>query len=268
MARVNLSPVLVDEYTNLFDTCIINSGRSAEVEKIIDKILASKSRYEAVGNQLNIPWYFIAVIHNMESSLNFSRHLHNGDPLTARTTHVPAGRPKAGNPPFTWEESAMDSLQLMNLHKWNDWSIGGMLYKIEEYNGWGYRLHHNHVLSPYLWSFSNKYISGKYVADGRWSDTAVSNQCGAVVILRRLAEKGEINFNVSGSSRTVTKPAANNFNLIRFSNKKTPHAEELQKFLNTFPEIFVKVDGIPGTRTSDAFKKVTGNYLQGDPRLI
>jgi hypothetical protein len=36
--------------------------------------------------------------------------------------------------------------------------------------------------------------------------------------------------------------------------------------LNTFPGIFVKVDGVPGERTSDAFRKVTGHFLFGDPR--
>ncbi len=50
------------------------------------------------------------------------------------------------------------------------------------------------MLSPYLWSFSTHYQCGKYVADGRWSETAVSKQCGAAVLLRRLAEHGEGNF--------------------------------------------------------------------------
>jgi len=48
------------------------------------------------------------------------------------------------------------------------------------------------VKSPYLWSYSNLYTSGKYVGDGQWSETAVSRQCGAMVLLKRLQEKGEI----------------------------------------------------------------------------
>jgi hypothetical protein len=43
-------------------------------------------------------------------------------------------------------------------------------------------------------------------------------------------------------------------------------ALDLQRWLNTFPGIFVKENGIPGQRTSDAYKKVTGTYLPGDPR--
>jgi hypothetical protein len=44
------------------------------------------------------------------------------------------------------------------------------------------------------------------------------------------------------------------------------NAAELQKWLNTFPGIFVKPDGWPGERTSDAYKRITGVYLPGDPR--
>jgi peptidoglycan hydrolase-like protein with peptidoglycan-binding domain len=43
------------------------------------------------------------------------------------------------------------------------------------------------VPSPYLWSFSNHYTRGKYVADGRFSPTAVSQQVGAAVLLKQLS---------------------------------------------------------------------------------
>lgn len=264
MPLINLSDPLREEYRRLFDTCQINSSKLSYIESTINKVLQNKLRYETVGNKLKIPWSFIAVLHNMESSMSFNRHLHNGDALTARTTHVPAGRPKEGVPPFTWEESAEDALKIKNLQQWTDWTAPGMLYKIEEYNGWGYRRSHPQVLSPYLWSFSNHYSKGKYVADGRWSDTAVSQQCGAVVILRRLAEKGAVAFKAEPAvnhTTEVEKP------LIRYSSKKNVGAVELQTFLNKFPGIYVNVDGCPGEKTSEAFKKVTGYYLKGDPRL-
>ena len=177
---------LKKEYRALYNSCIINPSKAAIVNRLITRMLINKSRYETVSEKLNIPWQFIAVIHNMESSLNFSCHLHNGDPLSGRTVHVPAGRPSVGTPPFTWEQSAADALSLRKIDQWKDWTIEGMLYQIEGYNGWGYRLHHPAVLSPYLWSFSNHYIKGKYIADGTWSDTAVSNQCGAAVLLKAL----------------------------------------------------------------------------------
>jgi hypothetical protein len=42
--------------------------------------------------------------------------------------------------------------------------------------------------------------------------------------------------------------------------------EELQTWLNSFPGVFVKIDGVPGKRTSEAWRLVTGAYLPGDPR--
>ncbi len=187
--------------------------------------------------------------------------MHNGDPLTARTKNVPAGRPVNCNPPFTWEESATDALMYQKIDKWKDWSLPGLLYKLEEYNGWGYRISHPHVLSPYLWSYSNHYTKGKYVADGTWSETAVSKQCGVAVLLRRLAEKGEAEFGVG-----VLAPAATPGEpLVKYSNKKIEYGIELQAFLNKLPGIFVKEDGAPGEKTSSAVKEVFGFYLKGDP---
>jgi lysozyme family protein len=256
MPGIRLTQALREEYELLFSTCRVRQDRFVEVDNLVDKLLHNKVRYENVGDPLDIPWAFIAVIHNMESSQRFDRHLHNGDPLTGRTTHVPAGRPSRGTPPFTWEESATDALRFEHLTRWNDWSLAGTLYKLEAYNGWGYRRHHPEVLSPYLWSRSYHYERGKYVADGRWSDTAVSRQTGAAVLLRRMSERG-----INVFELPPAQP------LLRYSHQgELPYGEELQVFLNSFPGVRLRVDGWPGSRTSEAFKAVTGYYLLGDPR--
>lgn len=259
MPTINLTTGLRNEYLNLFDTCSIRLDKLSEVDRIVQKINNNKRRYESVGNLLAIPWYVIGAIHNMESSFSFNCHLHNGDPLSAKTIHVPSGRPLTGSPPFTWEESAIDSLRMQKMDLWREWSLAGFLYKIEEYNGWGYRTRHPEVLSPYLWSGSNHYSKGKYVADGRWSDTAVSNQIGAAVLIRRLVEKNLITVS---RLQNVQKDSP----LVFYSNKKTEYGETLQQFLNQFPDIYLLIDGKPGQKTSDAFKSVTGYYLAEDPR--
>lgn len=265
---VSLTQALRQEYERLFESCMIRLEHQASVDRIVDRLRDQRSRYQSVGEQKGIPWSFVAVIHNMEASGDFSCHLHNGDSLEQRTVQVPAGRPKRGRPPFTWEESAGDALSLKRLGARTDWSVAGTLYQLERYNGWGYRLHHPHVLSPYLWSFSNHYQRGKYVADGTWSDTAVSRQCGGAVLLRRLAEKGEVAFNDQPVPRANRKPL-----IVGYAKNKSRSAtvvanvEALQRWLNTFPGIFVKVDGVPGERTSEAYRQVTGAYLPGDPRV-
>lgn len=54
---------------------------------------------------------------------------------------------------------------------------------------------------------------------------------------------------------------------VRYAaNGVIPHGEEVQEFLNKFPGINLKVDGWPGRKSSDAFKLVTGYYLNGDPK--
>jgi lysozyme family protein len=187
---VPLTDTLGAEYQNLFDTCQINTARQSEVAALAASIIQHRSRYEAVGTPLAIPWFFIGVIHNMESSQRFDRHLHNGDALTARTVHVPAGRPTSGDPPFTWEVSATDALIVEGLDKVTDWRLPALLYQIEKYNGFGYRTRHSDVLSPYLWSGSQHYTKGKFVADGTFDPDAVSKQSGAAVILQRMANQG------------------------------------------------------------------------------
>ena len=113
-------------------------------------------------------------------------HLHNGDPLTARTVHVPAGRPLTGNPPFTWHDSAVDALNQMGLSGANDWSIEGTLYHLEQYNGFGYRS--KGINSPYLWSGSNLYTKGKFGSDNQYNPDLVSKQTGAALILKYLID--------------------------------------------------------------------------------
>lgn len=267
MARIALTSALRGEYENLFNSCQIRPAKAGDVEALVDKLNGNRARYQQAGQALGVPWGFIAVVHNMESSQSFKGHLHNGDPLTARTVQVPAGRPKSGNPPFTWEESAADALQLKKLGASTDWSLAGTLYQLELYNGFGYRLHHPHVLTPYLWSYSSHYSSGKYVQDGTWSDSAVSKQCGAAVLLRRMAERGLIEFADQPKPAVATRPLVVTYSMSVSSNPlETQRVEALQGWLNTFPGIFVKIDGIPGTRTSEAYQLVTGSYLPGDPR--
>jgi len=173
-------------YESLFDTCQVNNNIEAGANSIISKIINNKARYQSVATSLNIPWYVIAVIHNLEAGLNFNCHLHNGDPLSQRTVHVPAGRPVTGTPPFTWEESATDALRLEGFDHWTDWSLPGIAYKLERYNGIGYRAHG--INSPYLWGGSNNYTSGKYVRDNVFSSTAVSKQVGAMVLIKLMVD--------------------------------------------------------------------------------
>jgi len=182
---IALDKKLVAEYVRLWDSVSINPGSGPLAGNQSIRLFQHRQRYQDAGEPIGVPWQFVAVVHMMESGQRFTRHLHNGDPLTARTVQVPKGRPpKPAMPPFTWEESARDALKMKGLDSWGQWDVAGMLFQLERFNGWGYRLYHPETLSPYLWAGTSHYRSGKYVTDGRWSPTAVSRQIGAVALLR------------------------------------------------------------------------------------
>ena len=257
---VTFNDLLRNQFQQLFNTCTISAKNYPAVDACVDRIVANKPRYEVVASRTGVPWYFIGILHNMECSCNFNTHLHNGDPLTARTTHVPQGFPKKGAPPFSWEDSAEDALRIKGLDKWADWGIPAMLFKMEQYNGFGYRMHG--INSPYLWSFSNQYSKGKFTSDGIFDPNAVSRQIGGAVILRRMSER---QLAVSGEVDVVTmikKVGAE----VKFNpNTYDKQAETLQVLLNSAGQ-HLRVDGKAGNATSEAFQRISGVYLQGDSR--
>jgi lysozyme family protein len=278
---VSLTDDVRQQYQALFNSCVINPGRQAMVNSIIARIMPNQARYQSVAQPLGIPWFFVALVHNLECSLNFNEHLHNGDPLTARTVHVPAGRPPTGDPPFTWEQSATDALTFQGFANKTDWTLPAILYRLEAYNGFGYRAQTPPVNTPYLWGFSNQYTSGKYVADHVFDPNAVSAQCGSAVLLFQMAQNGAVSFaaaaaaGASGDAASAPAPAATptmsaSDLAAQFDNTvtfgvKSDAATSLQNALNTFPGISVGVDGDPGRQTSDAYNQVTGHFLKGDP---
>jgi lysozyme family protein len=173
---------LRDEYASFFERCAVRAGFLPNLNYYVKRLRLGEASYRQVEAELGIAWPFVGVIHAMECGFNFYGHLHNGDPLTARTVHVPKGRPASPEPPYTWLQSALDALRLKKLDQVTDWSVPHMLFLLEGYNGFGYR--RRGVPTPYLWSFSNLYESGKFVLDGKFDPHAVSKQCGAALMLK------------------------------------------------------------------------------------
>lgn len=173
-------------YSSLWNRATVRPQDQAAVRAVADKIVANKARYQAIERATGVPWFMIGPIHNRESSLRFNAHLHCGDPLTKRTVHVPKGRPAAGSPPFTWEESANDALTMAphSLNKVKEWTVERILYETERYNGWGYLGKGN---SPYLWASTSEYHGGKYVADHVYDKNAWDKQLGCVALLKVIA---------------------------------------------------------------------------------
>jgi len=187
-----VSPEWSENYRKLWDTMTINLAWHDQANAIAQRMIAKRGSYDTAVAGTSVPWWFVAIVHCMECSLRFDQHLHNGDPLVGRTTHVPAGRPLAGSPPFTWEQSASDAIIDQKLNAITDWSLESALYHWHRYNGINNEYKRRGIPTPYLWSGSAHYVKGKYVADRQFSAEAVSKQLGAAVLLRTLIDLGAV----------------------------------------------------------------------------
>lgn len=156
--------------------------RGPEFDKVAERLVGARARYKAVEARTGVPWFIIAVIHQRESSGSFAGVLHNGEKIIGtgrKTTLVPKSR----GPFSSWEDAAVDAL--VNCHPYaarnKDWSAGGALALLEQYNGLGY--YNKGIPSPYIWSGTNQYKKGKYVADGVFDSEHVDKQLGCAGLL-------------------------------------------------------------------------------------
>ena len=188
--KVAITPS-AEEYQQLYDSMIINHAKDAEIDNAVGKIMKGKAEYvlAALANK-NLVWYAIGIAHYMEASCDFTKHIHCGDSLAHRTVNEPTGRPLADpiagkDKPYTWQESCLDWMVLKGWNKWKDWGITDILARLEMNNGLAYR--NKGIATPYLWSYTNQYSVGKYIADHVFDPEAVSKQVGAAILLKRLS---------------------------------------------------------------------------------
>lgn len=180
------------EYAALWAGLRIRPEHKSEAMATARRILANRPNYDPISKETGVPWYLIGIIHSLECSLSFSKHLHNGDSLKARTRNDPKNRPVQWPPDGddAFEASAIDALTMQGkeFDKIRDWSVDRIAYCLEVYNGFGYRRKSINIHSPYLWSMTTAYTSGKYVDDHVWSSVAVSEQVGGMALLKALIE--------------------------------------------------------------------------------
>lgn len=186
MTDASTCPVTTAQYSAKFGLAKITPAKLTAAQEIARQILKSQERYLAVSKATGVPWSYIGVIHVRESDRDFNTYLGQGDPLFNRatgkaipSTHVPHEGPYE---PQTWENGAVHALGTSHLGQ--PQPLGYWLGYLEQYNGLGYR--HRGVADPYLWSWTDQYISGKYIADFMYSTTAVDHQPGCVAILKCL----------------------------------------------------------------------------------
>ncbi|MCK1385530.1 DUF2272 domain-containing protein [Bradyrhizobium sp. 21] len=195
---------LKDEYTQLIGSMVVDTAalRVADINALVTTILANQDKYKQVSQRVGgMPIIAIAAIHAMEGSCKFTGHLHNGNPLTARTRDEPRGRPATGSPPFDWVDSAVDALTVRPhvLGTVKDWSMERIAFELEAYNGFGYRLQHTGVNTPYLWAWTNHHSKGRFIADHVFKADAESSQPGAMAVIKALQARG-LGIDIAGSA--------------------------------------------------------------------
>lgn len=157
---------------------------STTLDAVADRLIApvAKTRYETVSGETHVPWYVIAVIHEREASQSWAANLAQGDPWNRVSIHVPRGR----GPFASWEAAAIDALTNCGPYaaRWTDWTIGGLLTLLEEYNGLGYAA--RGLPSPYVWASTDQYRAGKFIADGHFDPNAIDHQLGCAALLARM----------------------------------------------------------------------------------
>lgn len=189
---------LAQDYALCWAACRINPDRISDVNAATNEMLKGRSRYQAVSARANgVPWQLIGIMHGLECGYSFFKHLHNGDSLEAPTHRVPAGRPPGWNGTGSWEDSAVDAVQF-KFRGITNWTLPQMLYALESFNGFGYRP--RGVRSPYLWSFSNLYTKGRYIADHVFDPESVSKQVGSALILKTLEQRGLFALSAPGTA--------------------------------------------------------------------
>jgi len=165
-----------------WQACHVRSDLAATINRVASRLVSAKPRYQAVEASTKVPWSIIAVIHERESSQSWLASIAQGDPWNKVSIHVPKGR----GPFKSWEEAAVDALVHCAPYaaRWMDWTMGGALTLLEQYNGLGYAA--RGLPSPYIWASTDQYHAGKYIADGHFDPNAVDHQIGCAALLKAM----------------------------------------------------------------------------------
>ncbi|CAB4150052.1 Peptidoglycan binding-like [uncultured Caudovirales phage] len=168
---------------SLLKFCIIDSDRVEEVRKVCGRMRKNQSTYMKIAEILDTKWEYVALVHYRESSaLTLDVYLHNGQKLGKKTTIVPKGVFFRAD---QFIEAAVDAMK--NFRGLKD--DGQALEMFERFNGLGYRSKKGDrgvvEYSPYVAAGTNHHDeTSKYVADGKYSPTAIEKQLGVMALLK------------------------------------------------------------------------------------
>jgi lysozyme family protein len=163
-----------------FDNSKINNPEGAL--KAAQDIAKNLSKYNAISKATGVPTYIIGIIHYRESGLNFSKRLADGN-------NLPTGE--------TFDSAAINALNIpvgdgapMKNRNYND--IATTLEALEAWNGFGYTRENINNPSPYIWSGTDRYITGKFTSDGNYDPNTKDAQIGAAAIIKEFQNNSKL----------------------------------------------------------------------------
>lgn len=251
---------LAPEYIRrLASMSIVSSGA---IGLAATRALRNKTRYVAVTQKTGVPAALIAALHYRESNYDFATGLGQGDPIDKVSTHVPAGHGPFGS----WEEAAIFYLHFDRMDENSQpWSMPYCCWKLEAWNGFGPRAHGR--ASGYLWSGTNQYDGGKYVADSVWDPSHWDQQLGAVPIIKEIMslDPSMAFGGPGGAVLPINVPPAVTLPPISVGGDKTKSVQQTLNKLGYGPLV---LDGSYGRRTRGAVRRFQAdNGLKADGLL-
>jgi lysozyme family protein len=183
---------LLADNTRRWQVAKFKPSRMAEAREFAKRAIGQKPLYVQIADQIKaqhgkcIPWWVIPLIHEREclrGTRNLDCSIGQGSPWNRKSKVIPYSGPFG-----SFVEAAVDSLvvQAPRAALWTNWSGGGVLTINEAYNGLGYA--RKGRPSPYIWAGSDQYVSGKYIADGKYDPKHVDTQLGVAIMLKAMME--------------------------------------------------------------------------------
>lgn len=175
---------LQGEYSTLLGAMVINADQETELTARAKVILARANAedFASVIAATGVPKLWAIASFERESSSDYADSPAQGDPWNRVSVNVPRGI----GPYSSWAQAAIAAYRIDHLDQVGagNWTWARACYEGELFNGFGPRDHGKHT--GYLWSWSNIYSGGKYIADDDWSASAIDQQCGMVPMMAAL----------------------------------------------------------------------------------
>jgi lysozyme family protein len=198
--------VLAPEYATLLAAMRVDPAREHELAMRAAAVLAlaqaHSDEWAEVKARTGVPPLWGMASFERESGSDYSRSPAQGDRWNRVSVNVPRGL----GPYACWGDACVAAYRLDGLDKvaggagiapsspppsptsptsgGGSWTWTRACYEGELFNGFGPRAHGRRT--GYLWSWTNIYDGGKYVADGKWDPHEIDQQCGMVPMMAAL----------------------------------------------------------------------------------